>query len=147
MPNILIIDDMPEVRAAIRNTLNPPLTQQQRMQALISGKSLTGLDAYTIGEAGQGEDGVALITRDIGYYHLAIIDMRMPPGIDGAETIRRIRAVGFVAPIIVCTAFSDYTDADLTQANRQPIRVLQKPYKSADLLDAVTQALAGAGGG
>jgi CheY-like chemotaxis protein len=142
MPTLIILDDMPDIRQAIRNTLNPPLSQQERMAALIAGGTPLARNVkYAVIEAAQGLDAVEIVARDPLGIDLVIADMRMPPGIDGKETIQRMRAAGYTGPVIVCSAYADHSDDELRAANGGPLRILQKPYRSTDLLAAVDQAL------
>jgi DNA-binding LytR/AlgR family response regulator len=63
-------------------------------------------------------------------FYVAFIDVRMPPGIDGAETARRLRELDSAVQIVICTAHSDYSLADI--ARRFPesdgLLILKKPF-------------------
>jgi two-component system, NtrC family, sensor kinase len=69
---------------------------------------------FHIDSAFQGEEGIALADRartDHRPYAVAFVDARMPPGLDGIETIARlwetdpdILVVGSTRPTIRCTA-------------------------------------------
>ena len=41
-------------------------------------------------------------------FELAFVDVRMPPGIDGVETLHRIWEIDPDLQAVICTAFSDY---------------------------------------
>lgn len=80
---LLLVDDHPVLRAGLANLL--------RLEA----------DVAVAGEAGSGESAVAMWQQcrpDV-----CLLDLSMP-GIDGVETIRRIRAVAPAAEIIVLTS-------------------------------------------
>jgi PleD family two-component response regulator len=66
--SILIVDDSPEQRALA----------QRMMQRL-------GYEVYT---AASGEEAVSLVNKR--QYDLLILDMIMPPGMDGLETYKQI---------------------------------------------------------
>ena len=42
-------------------------------------------------------------------YAVAFVDMRMPPGWNGVETIKRLWEVDADVQIVICTAYSDYS--------------------------------------
>jgi signal transduction histidine kinase len=63
-------------------------------------------------------------------YAVAFVDIRMPPGIDGVETSRRLLAIEPSLQIVLCTAHSDYGWEQLAQALGASDRVLllKKPF-------------------
>lgn len=139
---ILIIDDVQAVRNDIRKYLCPPVSAEDMMMQLIMQGAAPTEPLYEIDEASQGVEGVE-ITRfafNLGKpYDIAIIDMTMPPGIDGGETIRRIREFDRGLYIIVCTAFTDIKAEDLASHNAGvPPLIIHKPITIKEtLLDAV----------
>ncbi|MBM7436772.1 response regulator transcription factor [Streptomyces sp. HB132] len=92
---ILLCDDHAVVRAGLL--------------ALLGGEP----DIEVVGEAGTGEEAVALaarLTPDV-----VLIDLQLGPGIDGVEATRRISAAGTgTANVLVLTTYD--TDADITRA-------------------------------
>ena len=42
-------------------------------------------------------------------YALVFLDYRMPPGLNGSETLQRLREVAPSLPVVLCSAFSDYS--------------------------------------
>jgi diguanylate cyclase len=51
-------------------------------------------------------------------YAMAFIDMRMPPGWDGVETVERLWAIDPELQVALCTAFSDYSLEEMGRAAR-----------------------------
>jgi len=102
---VLVVDDEGAVHAAYRTALDPdPMAASATsLQALgdelFSGSSepsRTTEPAINATFAQQGLDAVALIEQNSAAgtpFQVAFIDIRMPPGIDGKETARRIRAI------------------------------------------------------
>lgn len=136
MLKILLIDDTADIRAHIRSILCPSISVAEKMKALIARTPILEDNDMAVSEATQGQEGVEMVQEAIqrGHpYHLAIIDMRMPPGIDGAETIRRIREFDKKICLVVCTAFSDHDPAELEALNGGPIKILQKPYTDDEI--------------
>ncbi len=68
-------------------------------------------------------------------YALAFVDMRMPPGWDGLETIEKIWHVDRDIQIILCTAYSDYSWEEINSrfgaADR--LLILKKPYDTIEV--------------
>ena len=94
--------------------------------------------------ADDGQKGVALCRT--GDFDLVFLDIFMP-GMDGFETMRMVREQRPQMPIIVISGRPISWDADsgpdfLTMATKLgAISSLQKPFRPADLLAAVTACL------
>lgn len=140
---ILLIDDVASIRHAFMQSINPPLTAQERLAQLINGKALVR-ETHLTDEASQGEEGVekARAAIDSGSpYDIVIVDMRMPPGIDGCETIRRIREFDHDVFIAVCTADTKLVAGDIAPANDGvPPLMLFKPLDPNRLSQVVASA-------
>ncbi|MFD5873469.1 response regulator [Streptomyces sp. NPDC060322] len=92
---ILLCDDHAVVRAGLL--------------ALLGGEP----DIEVVGEAGSGEEAVALAAR-LGP-DVVLMDLQLGPGIDGVEATRRITAAGTgTVNVLVLTTYD--TDADITRA-------------------------------
>ncbi|MFI8001637.1 response regulator [Streptomyces sp. NPDC086010] len=94
---ILLCDDHAVVRAGLL--------------ALLGGEP----DIEVVGEAGSGEEAVALaarLTPDV-----VLMDLQLGPGIDGVEATRRITAAAGTGPAVHVLVLTTYdTDADITRA-------------------------------
>ena len=91
----------------------------------------------------QGEDAVAAVAeslREERPFAAALIDMRMPPGIDGLETARRIRALDARINIIFVSAYSDHSLEEVTELISGSVRWFSKPIIQQELIRAVEQA-------
>ena len=58
----------------------------------------------------QGVEGVQLLRQALEKgepYAMAFVDMRMPPGIDGIETIIKLWELDSDLQVVICTAHSD----------------------------------------
>jgi DNA-binding response OmpR family regulator len=64
-------------------------------------------EGYTVAVARSGEEGLEFATTQAP--DLIVLDVRLP-GIDGFEVLRRLRAAGSRAPILVLTARDDEVD-------------------------------------
>ena len=117
--SILLIDDHPVVRAGYRRLLE---------------SSSSGIKV--VAEADNGEVGCELYREYVP--DVVILDLKMPPGIDGLETIRRIKAKDQAARILV---FSMYCNEILLQRVLQAgaIGYLTKQSGSDQMIKAVCQ--------
>lgn len=91
------------------------------------------LPQFQIDTATQGEQGAEKIAEAIkegNPYSLAFVDIRMPPGWDGIETIKYIWKLDKDIQIVICSAYSDYswedTIAELGQSDN--LLILKKPF-------------------
>src|SRR5438093_594454 len=64
-------------------------------------------EGYEVAVARSGEEGLEFATHQAP--DLVVLDVRLP-GIDGFEVLRRLRAAGSKAPVLVLTARSDEVD-------------------------------------
>ena len=114
---ILIIDDNAAIHADFRKILGPAQDQNvglARTKQLLFGESaaMSPLSGFVIESAFQGQEGLEMIKQaaEAGEpYTLAFVDVRMPPGWDGVETISHIWECCPDIQIVVCTAYSDYS--------------------------------------
>jgi two-component system cell cycle sensor histidine kinase/response regulator CckA len=69
-------------------------------------------------------------------YALAIVDMRIPPGWDGIETIRQLWAEDPTLQAVICTAYSDYSWNQTVQAlgDTDNLVILKKPFDNIEVL-------------
>jgi response regulator RpfG family c-di-GMP phosphodiesterase len=141
---ILVIDDNTSIHEDVRKILSPPdveLTALEQDAELLFGVKATAYRIehdYEIDSAMHGEEALLYVSRSITHqrpYALAFVDVRMPQGIDGIETIKRIWAIDPEMQIVLCTAYSDYSLYDtlrhLGMSDR--LLVLKKPYDPMEL--------------
>jgi light-regulated signal transduction histidine kinase (bacteriophytochrome) len=66
---------------------------------------------------------------------MAFVDIRMPPGWDGIETIKRIWQEYPELQVVICTAYSDYKWNDIVAKLGQSERlvILKKPFDSVEV--------------
>ena len=83
--------------------------------------------------AAQGQEGCQLIEQanDIREpYSVVFVDISMPSGWDGLETIKQIVKIDKNIQIVLCTAYSDYTWTELVTAvvGSEHLLILKKPF-------------------
>ena len=68
-------------------------------------------------------------------FAMAFVDMRMPPGWDGLQTIEQLRRVDPHLNVVVCTAYSDYTPEQICERLeiRDGFLFIRKPFDPADV--------------
>jgi CheY-like chemotaxis protein len=99
---------------------------------------------HSVVTAGDGRKGLALCRT--GNFDLLFLDIFMP-GMDGFETMRMVRQQQPQLPIVVISGRPVASEADqapdfLTMATKLgAVSSLQKPFRPADLLAAVTGCL------
>ena len=65
-------------------------------------------------------------------YALAFVDMRMPPGWDGLQTIEQIGTSDI--QVVVCTAFSDHPWHEKPHGSeKQRLLILRKPFDTVEV--------------
>src|SRR4051812_8015660 len=109
---ILIIDDNREVHADFAKILGAKPSGDGALESAeaalfgTTAKPAAGRLDFTLGSAFQGEEGAAEVEAAIARgqpYAMAFVDMRMPPGWDGLETIARIWELDGDIQIVLCT--------------------------------------------
>ncbi len=140
---ILIIDDTERIhedfRAVLGHTDADTATLHEAKTAIF-GKVLDVPEHidFEIDSAFQGQEGLEKVQKALGEgrpYAMAFVDIRMPPGWDGVETIRRIWQTYPELEVVICTAYSDYDwnqiVAKLGQTDR--LLILKKPFDNVEV--------------
>jgi two-component system NtrC family sensor kinase len=141
---ILIIDDNASIHADFKKILSPeqePNAALDRTKALMFGESpaVSMHSGFVIDSAFQGREGLELARRAAAAgnpYALAFVDVRMPPGWDGVETISHLWKCCPDLQIVICTAYSDYSWEEMTRklGHSPNLVVLKKPFDNIEVL-------------
>ncbi|HEX5221376.1 MAG TPA: response regulator [Verrucomicrobiae bacterium] len=140
---ILIVDDNPSIHSDFRDILCAPKADNSasaKLEAALFDEDTTApaqID-FELDSAFQGQEGLELVEQSLKEgrpYALAFVDVRMPPGWDGIETIARIWAVCPEIQIVVCTAYSDYSWEEMRAKVGQPdgLLILKKPFDNVEV--------------
>lgn len=150
---ILVVDDERAVLDAYKHILTPSSGQPQEdaLQKLASSLFLdAAVPAKTTAQkdtqvtfCSQGLEAIEAIERALAEdapFRLAFIDIRMPPGIDGKETARRIRLIDPNINLVIVSAYSDYnvTDISAVAGPADKIFYISKPFASAEISQMAT---------
>lgn len=138
---ILIIDDTPAIHDDFRKILAPRAQDEVELQQLeqtLFGDAQAPHLTFELDSAYQGQDALTLVERALhagNPYALAFIDMRMPPGWDGLETIEQLWRVDPNLQIALCTAYSDYSWEAMAERLEfgDQLLILKKPFDSLEI--------------
>jgi signal transduction histidine kinase len=143
MHRIVIIDDNPNIHRDFETILveQDDSTSLNALSNEVLGKGVVSQAArntYQLDFASQGEQGCQKIAQafDKGCpYEVAFVDMRMPPGWDGLKTVENIWKIDPRLQIVICTAYSDCSWADITDrlGKSENLLILKKPFDSAEV--------------
>jgi EAL domain-containing protein (putative c-di-GMP-specific phosphodiesterase class I)/CheY-like chemotaxis protein len=150
-PRILVVDDNPAIHEDFRKIFLPISPLRASVSAAEAALFAEEADhsvqpAVEIDCASQSEEGLALIRRAVAEnrpYAMAFIDVRMPPGRDGVETAELAWKEDPDIQVVLCTAFSDYSWAQIRRRLGQSdaLVILKKPFDNIEVLqlaDALT---------
>lgn len=140
---IIIIDDNPSIHHDFIKILKTEVTTDlDKVRAELFGvmetEQISALPLFELDIASQGQEGVQRIKEafDAGRpYALAFVDIRMPPGWNGIETIKHIWDIDKNIQVVICTAYSDYsweeTIAHLGKTDN--LLILKKPFDNVSV--------------
>jgi diguanylate cyclase (GGDEF)-like protein len=145
---ILVIDDNPAIHQDFEKILarEPELsTGMTQAEQILFGDDLPTVlrPTFQLQFAQQGQQGVNAVedARAAGQpFALAFIDMRMPPGWDGLETIEHLWSADPDVQVVVCSAHSDYDWADFIErlGHSDKLLVLKKPFEPIEVLQCAS---------
>jgi diguanylate cyclase (GGDEF)-like protein len=143
---LLMIDDNPAIHEDYRKILaardDEPISAAE---AALFGEpeSKVSRPTFAVDCALQGREGVELAHRALlegRPYSVAFVDMRMPPGWDGLETIENLWKVDPDIQIVVCSAYSDYDWMELLArlGRSDKLIVIKKPFEPIEILQSAS---------
>ena len=140
---ILIVDDNPTIHADFRKILcpeDPGSPAVKELEAALFDEAPTAVETHSfeLDSAYQGQEALEMVQAALAAqrpYALAFVDVRMPPGWDGVETIARLWEVNPELQIVICTAYADYSWAELRAKVGQAdnLVILKKPFDNVEV--------------
>jgi diguanylate cyclase (GGDEF)-like protein/PAS domain S-box-containing protein len=138
---ILLVDDLPSIHEDFRKILASPVTTTDldADEAILFGQPINAASVcFEMDSAYQGVEALEMVraSRLAGRpYAMAFIDMRMPPGWDGVETVERLWLEDPRLQVVLCTAYSDYSWPEvLTRLQvRDRLLILKKPFDAIEV--------------
>lgn len=119
MSRILIIDDEPDMRLAVRNVLK--------------------LRGYDVSEAGDGPTALEMARAERP--DLVLLDLRLP-GMDGIEVLSGLKKIDESVPVVMITGYGHIQSAvDVMKLGAS--EYLQKPFENAQLVATVKKFVNG----
>ncbi len=145
---ILIVDDNESIHQDFRNILKPAEEVSDDLAAskaaLLEDKAgpARHKDTFIIDSAHQGQEGLEMVRRAIeeGHpYAMAFVDMRMPPGWNGLDTIARIWKEYRELQVVICTAYSDHSWEEIVErlGCTDQLLILKKPFDNVEVRQLV----------
>ncbi|MCT4642407.1 MAG: hybrid sensor histidine kinase/response regulator [Bacteriovoracaceae bacterium] len=143
--NILFIDDEKDILAAYQRLLESN-SKKSKLDDLLGEltddipeeKKFTHEDQYNFFQASQGQDGIDIVKKQLELkdpISLCFVDFRMPPGLNGKDTIKAIRQIDKNIEIVLVTAYSDINLEDIVQEVGTPEKLLflKKPFDNKEV--------------
>src|SRR5271166_5570295 len=147
---ILLVDDNVAIHGDFRKVLSlDPEDQAQAAFAVLeaglfgAAPSTASRPSFEIDSAYQGQEAVEMVhraLRDGRPYAMAFVDMRMPPGWDGLETIEHLWSVDPDVQVVICSAHTDYDWSEVVDRlhHSDKLLVLRKPAEPIEVLQCAT---------
>ncbi|WP_196137154.1 response regulator [Aliikangiella sp. G2MR2-5] len=143
-PRILIADDNSAIHEDIRSLLKgvPESKVSSSLERQLFGDDLTqtthSQPTYQIDDAYQGEEAIQQVVnaqKEGNPYAMIFMDVRMPPGMDGIQTIKEIWKQNPEVEVVICTAFSDYNWEDIQRelGDADNLLFLKKPFDLTEI--------------
>ena len=141
---ILVIDDNVAIHEDYRKTLALREVADQHLLELESElfgdtRPEAETESFAIDCAFQGREGIEMAIRakkEGRPYAVAFVDGRMPPGLDGIETIRELWQTCPDIQVVLCTAYSDYSWRDIQKmlGETDSLVILKKPFDTVEVV-------------
>jgi CheY-like chemotaxis protein len=130
---VLVIDDDRNTQELLRRILMKAGPAQDDQDS-----SDSRMPCFEVDSADQGQAGLALIGKSLEEdrpYSLAFVDVRMPPGWDGIQTIRKMWQMYPDLEVVLCTGFADRPWEDMVKSLGflDRLVVLIKPFEAVEV--------------
>lgn len=143
---ILLVDDNQSIHDDFRKILSPADAAKagglDDARAAFLGAAAAPAKSDTacfeLSSALQGQEAHDVVRTAMGEgrpFAMAFVDMRMPPGWDGVETIQKLWELDPELQVVICTAFSDYSWEETVSALGVTDRllILKKPFDAIEI--------------
>jgi len=141
---VLVIDDNPSIHEDFKKVLAARVDMDKALEAdelLLFGHAARSpaRQQFDVDGALQGETGVERVSEALARgrpYAVAFVDMKMPPGWDGLETIEKLWQVDPHLQVVICSAHGDYDWTQLVHrlGRSDQLLVVRKPFEPIEVL-------------
>jgi two-component system, NtrC family, sensor kinase len=133
--NVAIHDDFKKI---LTRSLDTTLLQEARAELFDDIEEQAQVETFEVDCADQGQMGYRMVQDVMKMnrpYAVAFVDMRMPPGWDGVETVERLWEVDPDLQVVICTAFSDHAWEDVIKRlnKSDKLLILRKPFDNIEV--------------
>lgn len=131
---ILLVDDTESIHGDFRKILAPgSVAPDFAALSDLMGLPERPVWQFELDSAYQGAEALALVQASVDAgcpYAMAFVDMRMPPGWDGIETVERLWEADPRLQVVICTAYSDHPWEDVLERldAQDRLLILKKPF-------------------
>ncbi|HEX8591081.1 ATP-binding protein [Pseudomonas sp.] len=140
---ILLVDDTPSIHDDFRKILAPAADLTPALDdleaALFGTEAAPEVVPFELCSAYGGQQGLQHIQQgmaDAQPFAMAFVDMRMPQGWDGVETIEHLWHADPRLQVVICTAFTDHSWGELLARldGRDRLLILKKPFDNIEVM-------------
>lgn len=144
MPRVLVVDDNQAIHEDFRKILTGAQSRNAALDAVESVLFDEPVPAaptlrFDLEYASQGKEALELVVQAQAKgrpFSLAFVDIRMPPGWDGVETIEHLWKADPMLQVVICTAYSDYSWEKMSQrlGVNDNLVILKKPFDNIEVI-------------
>jgi len=140
---LLLVDDNEAIHGDLRKILQPRAELEEDLNdleaALFGAEVQEAPRSFELDSAFQGQEGLMKLVKAIEEgrpYSAAFVDVRMPPGWDGIETIGHLWKADPDLQVVICTAYTDYSWRDIVGrlGASHNLVILKKPFDNIEVL-------------
>ena len=144
---VLVVDDNVSIHHDFQEILQVDTTSEglDQARAVLFGapSAPRQRESFELHCASQGQAALAQVESALKEgkpYAMAFVDMRMPPGWDGLETVEHLWEADARLQVVICTAYSDQPwDEIQTRIGRNDkLLILQKPFNGIEVSQLAT---------
>ena len=144
---VLVVDDNSSIhhdfKKILQRDLESKALEQARSALFGDTRSVQSRETFDVDCVDQGRtalDRVEAACKESRPYAVAFVDMRMPPGWDGLETIEHLWKVDPELQVVICTAYSDQPWDEIRDriGRNDKLLILQKPFNGIEVLQLAT---------
>jgi diguanylate cyclase (GGDEF)-like protein len=144
---ILVVDDNESIHSDFRKVLlaGRSSTDLASDEAALFGQAAqySSKPTFEMDSAMQGQEGYDKVVAAIAAgtpYQLAFVDMRMPPGWDGVQTIQKLWEADPRLQVVICSAYSEYSFDRIVEnlGATDRLLILKKPFDALEVSQIAT---------